>query len=184
VSNLYVVPLVQTTLPGLTDSSGNPIEVSVPEYSVNASDPLYGATYVSMPLIGASLSLIATAPNAALAAESDVFAFPADLTPAMSDTDIDALTAVLENANVPTTFLVPGVTYEAAAQTIGAIAQVLQQASGAGTPITLGSQSPSQGKGKTGGSAGGSSTQNAALLASAAAWTTPIILSTGEEGAL
>jgi hypothetical protein len=182
-TQLYLVPLVQTTFPDLVDAQGNPITANVPEYSVNVGDPLYGVTYACMPLVGASLALIATDSNAALAAESDVFAFPANLDSEMTDADIATLTTVLQNANVPTDFLVAGITYQDCADTIGAIAQVLQQAAGAGTPIQLGSPSPSQGVGKIGG-VGGSTPQNA-LLASAAQWTAPLILdSTGGGSAL
>ena len=93
-TQLFVVPVVQTT-----DQLGNTI--NVPEYF---DTDLSGSTFACMPLTGASLSCSATAENDALAAESDVFAFPADLTPTMSDADIAALTAVLQNANVPTDF--------------------------------------------------------------------------------
>lgn len=180
-TQLFVVPLVQTTFDFLVDAQGNPITANVPEYY---DSDLLNATYASMPLTGCALALIATAPNAALAAESDVFAFPANLDSEMSDADITALTSVLQNANVPTDFLASGITYQAAANTIGAIAQVLQQAAGAGTPIQLGSPSPSQGVGKIGG-IGGSTPQNAALLASAAAYTGALILdSTGDGFAL
>jgi hypothetical protein len=179
-TQLYVVPLVQTTLPGFVDVNGNPITLTVPEYSVNSGDPLYGVTYASMPLTGLSLALVATAENDSLATESDVFAFPADLTQTMTDADITALTTILASANLPTSFLVSGITYDGAAQTIGAIAQTLQQATGTGMPITL--APVSKGVGKAGG--GGSSATQNALLASAAQWTAPLILNAGGGSAL
>jgi hypothetical protein len=173
MSQLFVIPLVQTTLPGLVDAQGNPIAINVPEYSVNDTDPLYGAAYTCMPLTGAGIALVATAPNSVLAAESDVFAFPADLTAEMSDSDITALSTVLQNANVPTDFLVSPITYAQAARTIGQIAQTLQQAAGGGSQITLGGVrvGASQGVGEVGGS-------GSTLLATAAQWTAPLILGT------
>lgn len=182
-TQLYLVPLVQTTFPWRLDAEGNPLTALVPEYSVNEGDPLFGAAFVCMPLDGAGLALVASAPNDALAAESDVFAFPTDLTLTMSDDDITALSTVLSNAGVPTDFLASGITYELAAQTIGAVAQTLQQSVASGNPVQL---APS-GNAKSIGSitSSGDDASASDLLASAAQWDAPLVLSTaGDDFAL
>jgi hypothetical protein len=173
MSQLFVVPLVQINL---TDFQGNQITRNVPEYSTDSGDPLYGVSFNCMPLTGAGIALVATAPNPALADESDCFAFPSngDLTTQMTNDDIASLTTVLQNVNVPTDFLVSPITYAQAARTIGQIAQTLQMAAGAGNPVQLGGVS--QGAGRGVGEIGGSSNTDSELLAVAAEWSSPLIL--------
>jgi hypothetical protein len=179
MSALYVVPLVQTTQFGFVDGSGNPLQINVPKYF---DSDLAGQVFAAMPLTGANLALIATAENDALASESDVFSFGPNLDSVMTDDDLAALTTILQNASVPTDFLVQPITYQAAAQMLGAIAQTLQQAAGAGNPIQLGSS----GNAQKVGSLGSPASQNAGteLLASAAQFNAPLILDSGNGSAL
>ncbi len=111
--------------------------------------------------------------NSALSAESDVFTFPADLTTVMQDADVAALAAYLATANVPSTQIVAGMTFNAALQTIATIFLAMQAIAGStgsaifASGITLDSAigdtsaaavvpSQSQGLGKGNKSTGGS----------------------------
>jgi hypothetical protein len=88
---------------------------------------LVGTTYVMMPFGLELCGILATDANSALAAESDVYAFPSDLTSVLADTDVDALNGWLSNYSIPSSQIVSGLSFAEAARSLAQIAQVLQR---------------------------------------------------------
>ena len=100
--NFYLVPLAPTTIGGRTTLA--------PKYF---QTDLAGASFSSIPFGTRSVALLSlAAPNTALATEPDVYAFPADLTTPLVDSDVVALDAYLQNADIPYTWLTPGMSFQ------------------------------------------------------------------------
>lgn len=137
--NFYIVPTAEQTINGQT--------VTAPEY---VSTDLAGLAFSFVPfgVEGCGLLTLA-APNSALAAKSDVYAFPADLTTTLAAADVTALGSFLENLNIPNSFLTVGTTWQSVVRQIAQIFLAVQYAEGpAGTNgasifVTLISPTPS-----------------------------------------
>lgn len=124
MSYYFLVPTTQQSQNGQT--------VTAPEY---LSTDLAGVNFGSIPFGAEPLALLAlTAPNSALAAETDVYAFPADTTTLLQASDVTTLGAYLSNLNLPSSFLVAGMTFQSVVRQSAQIALTLQYAEGpAGT---------------------------------------------------
>lgn len=96
----------------------------VPEYT---STDLAGKSYVAMPFGLELITLVATDPNPALAAEPDVYAFPTDLSQVLANADVLALSSWLVNYNIPLSQIVAGMTFATAARSLAQLCQVLQR---------------------------------------------------------
>jgi hypothetical protein len=94
--------------------------VSAPKY---LRTDLSGLAFSCIPFGGEGTMCILTlaAPNPALAAESDVYAFSADLTATMSAPDVALLDAFLTAANIPSDQLSSGMSFGDALQIIARV---------------------------------------------------------------
>lgn len=102
MSQYFLIPVVQATINGSA--------VSVPKYY---DTDLAGQTYSSIPYGVEGLTLVSTAPNAALAAESDVYPFPEDVTRILDDEGSAVLDEFLATYSVPTDLIVSGMPFVA-----------------------------------------------------------------------
>jgi hypothetical protein len=108
--------------------------IQAPKYS---STDMAGASYSCVPYRSEEWCVVAlAAQKAALAAESDVYAFPADLSATLQDSDVSTLATFL--ANVPSDQIVAGMTFEDALMVIASTFLVAQAISGStGTEILV-----------------------------------------------
>ena len=152
MSNFYLVPVDPTQIGDDT--------VSAPKYMLT---DLAGLNITCIPYGAEPLTLLSlTAPNAALAAEADVYAFPNDLSETLSDQDVAALDSYLSDANVPSAFLTVGMTFQDVVRQLAQVFLLAQAISSEndGASIfpsgtTVDSPIVSQTMGKGGGSTGG-----------------------------
>ena len=118
--NYYLCPIAPVTIGAST--------VMAPKYF---DSDLKGLTIATIPFGREGIALVSLAsPNAALAAEADVYAFPADLTTPLTLADAAALGSYLANFNVPTTWLAAGLTFGAVLRQLAQIFLVAQFISG------------------------------------------------------
>jgi hypothetical protein len=102
--------------------------ILAPKY---CSTDMAGLPYSCVPYGAEGWCVVAlTAENSALAAETDVYAFPSDLSTVMQDSDVSTLAAFLATANVPSDQIVSGMTFEAALTAILTIFLVAQAIAG------------------------------------------------------
>src|ERR1700685_2093877 len=156
----YLVPVTSQTINGQT--------VNAPEY---LSTDLAGLPWSAIPFGIEGWTLLAlAAPNAALAAEADVFTFGIGT---LTDADVSLIEDYFTNANIPNDFAITGALWSDVLSQVAKIfllAQALAGSTGqpifAGTGLTLDStvSSQSQGKAKSGNSTG-NSTPNAVATA-------------------
>jgi hypothetical protein len=124
--NVYLVPLI----PQSQTIAGRSIQISAPKYLA-----LVGQSFMSLPYEGISIVSLA-APNTALEAEPDVYAFPSNFSALMTSADVAALSTFLTAVNVPTSQIVTGLTFAEALQIIAKIFLVDQFLRGiSGAPI-------------------------------------------------
>src|ERR1700730_15652800 len=97
--NYYLVPTEQAVvIPNLPAAT-------VPKYW----DNLVGLDWAIVPFGIEGIALLSlAAPNAALAAESDVFAFPSDLTALLTGADVSKLSAYCGNYKIPSKWVAKG----------------------------------------------------------------------------
>ena len=165
MSNFYLVPVDPTQIGDDT--------VSAPKYMLT---DLAGLNITCIPYGAEPLTLLSlTAPNAALAAEADVYAFPDDLSEALTDSDVTTLSAYLDNANVPSTFLTVGMTFQDVVRQIAQVFLLAQaissESDGASifpSGTTVDSPIASQTMGKGGGNSGGIGGSTPSALANVA----------------
>jgi hypothetical protein len=132
--NFYLVPLVLTTGP-------NNQQITAPKY---AATDLANVSYSSMPYGGEGVALVSlVAPNAALAAEPDVYAFPTDLTQQLASTDVAALAAFVQPCNIPSSWILFGATFQSVLTQLAQIFLCMQAISG-GNPVFAGTQNTPQ----------------------------------------
>jgi hypothetical protein len=107
-------------------------EIIAPEY---LTTDLANLSFGSIPCGVEPIALVAlAAPNSALAAESDVFAFPSNLSTTLAASDVTTLVAFLSNLNIPNSFLAAGATFQSVVRQIAQIFLAVQYAEGpAGT---------------------------------------------------
>jgi len=161
--NYYLCPTASFTVGSQTFTG--------PEYM---QTDLAGQNYTCIPYGVESIVLIATAENAALAAESDVYAFPSDLTELVTDTDVMNLDTYLGNVNIPSSFVTSGMAWRDVLLQIAQIFLVAQAVSGAannasifpsGATVDSSLSSPAQSSGNL--KLGGSQQQPSALATAA-----------------
>ena len=130
--NFYLVPLVLTTGP-------NNQQITAPKY---AATDLANVSYSSMPYGGEGVALVSlVAPNAALAAEPDVYAFPTDLTQQLASTDVAALAAFVQPYNIPSSWILFGATFQSVLTQLAQIFLCMQSIYGAtGATLFAGTQ--------------------------------------------
>lgn len=162
--NYYLCPTASFTVGSQTFTG--------PEYM---QTDLAGQNYTCIPYGVESIVLIATAENAALAAESDVYAFPSDLTQLVTDSDVANLDAYLGNVNIPSSFVTSGMAWQDVLLQIAQIFLVAQAVSGAangasifpsGATVDSSLSSPAQSSGNA--KLGGTTQQQPSALATAA----------------
>jgi hypothetical protein len=122
--NFYLCPTTQQTI--------NNQQVTAPEYF---STDLSGQNFSAIPFGVEPLALIVLSePNSALAAETDVYAFPADVTTLLQASDVVTLGAFLSNLNIPSSWLTAGATFQSVIRQLAQIALAISYAEGtAGT---------------------------------------------------
>jgi len=165
MSNFYLVPVDPTQIGDDT--------VSAPKYMLT---DLAGLNITCIPYGVEAITLLSLpAPNAALAAEADVYAFPDDLSEALTDSDVTTLSAYLDNANVPSTFLTVGMTFQDVVRQIAQVFLLAQaissESDGASifpSGTTVDSPIASQTMGKGGGNSGGIGGSTPSALANVA----------------
>jgi hypothetical protein len=128
--SVYLVPLTLQS----QQIAGQTFTVNGPKYFSTA---LAGLSFACVPYGGEGIGLITLAvPNAALAAEPDVYSFPANLSTPMASADVATLSTFLTAVNVPVDQIVSGMTFAAALQVIAKIFLVAQTLHGvSGAPI-------------------------------------------------
>jgi hypothetical protein len=99
----------------------------VPKY---LSTDLSGRSWVAMPYGIEGICLVASDPNPALAAEPDVFAFPVNLDAPLASADVTNVQAFFQNVNVPSAYVVAGLTWRTVARTTAKVFQILQRHNG------------------------------------------------------
>lgn len=126
VNYYYLVPLTSQALNGQT--------IVGPSY---LQTDMAGLGFSCIPFGQEGLGIVSlAAANAALAAESDVFAIPSDLTETLVDADVMNLTNFLTPLNVPVSQFISGMTWAEALQTLATLFLAAQAISGAlGTSI-------------------------------------------------
>src|ERR1700691_4067838 len=128
--NFYLVPTASTV-------GANNQQLIAPKYAATA---LLNLSYSSMPYGAEGVALVSlSAPNAALAAEVDVYSFPADLTQTLGITDRATLVAYAQTYNIPNDWILFGATFQSVLTQIAQIFLCLQAISG-GNPIFAGTQ--------------------------------------------
>jgi len=155
----YIIPTIQTTLPGSNQTVTAPkyVDFTIPFSSVPFG--LEGWTILSI--------------SASIAPAADLYQFPQDLTQALADTDVTAFDSFLGSTNTPSDFITVGMEFGDVLRGLCQIFLLAQSISGAvGTSIfpsgttlssTVGTvQSASAGKIKSGGT-----TQPTSALATA-----------------
>jgi hypothetical protein len=129
-------------IPQAFDSLGN----LAPKY---VSTDLLNKSWVAMPFGIEGLVLLATDPNAALAAESDVFAFPANLDAILSGPDVSNVQAFFQANNIPSAYVLAGTSWRSVVRTTAKCFQIAQRHVGVNqagifttnTPTSLAAQS-------------------------------------------
>lgn len=116
--NYYLTPVTSQTV-------NNPSQtVNAPKYF---STDMAGLAFTAIPFGAEGWAIVSLAnANAALAAESDVYSFPADLTTLLQDADVSALSTYLTNANIPSDQITSGMAFADALQVIAKIFLVAQ----------------------------------------------------------
>lgn len=120
-TQLFLIPQTQ-------DSNG----YTVPEYS--ATDPnnsvLITGPWVACNYGAEGIVLLATAPNATLSSQPDVFAFPTDLTPNLQLSDVTNYQTFAQNVNLPNTAVDTTFTWQSLARFIAQVCLVGQRFAG------------------------------------------------------
>jgi hypothetical protein len=162
MSRFYLIPVVSQTLFGQ--------QASVPEYLAS-----FVGTWTALPYGSESLTLVCLASdNPTLDAAADVFAFPADLTQALTDNDVATIGTFFGNVNLPSDFVIAGMQWSYVLRQVALVHLLAQALAGAtgqpifnGTGVTLDSTvaplNLGAGKSKGGGSL--QQTQNAVAAA-------------------
>lgn len=135
--NFYLVPTQSVQI----GPSGNQQTVNMPEYV--GTDITTGFSCIPYGVEGIVILSLA-APNVALAAEGDVYAFPADLTGTLADADVSTLNAYTDGFNIPE-FATAGMTWAQVLATMSRIflaAQTISGANGGNSLFTLVAQPP------------------------------------------
>jgi len=124
--NYYITPVTSQTITGQ--------QTNAPKYY--ATD-MVGLSFAAIPYGVEGWALVSVAAtNAALAAEADVYAFPADLTAVLADSDVTVLTTFAATANIPSDQFLTGMTFADVLQIVAEIFLAAQAISGVtGTPI-------------------------------------------------
>jgi hypothetical protein len=124
--NFYITPVTSQTIAGK--------QVSAPKYL--ATD-LQGLSFAAIPFGVEGWALVSLAEaNGALAAETDVYAFPADLSKQLDETDVSALTTFAATANIPSDEFIEGATFADVLQIVAGTFLAAQAISGVtGAPI-------------------------------------------------
>jgi hypothetical protein len=125
MSQVYLVPIVSTQ----QAIGGQTMTVRAPKY-LNMPTSF---TCIQFGGEGYGI-LVLSAPNASIAAASDCWVFPSDLTARMIESEASALSTFLASINCPADQIASGMTFAAALQVIAKIflvAQVLHGVSGA-----------------------------------------------------
>lgn len=112
-TRLYLIP--QTF-----DSTG----ALVPKYT---STDLSGHSWVAMPFGIEGIVLVATDPNPALAAESDVFAFPQNLDSTLTPADVANVQSFFAAQNIPSGYVVAGVAWRDLVRMTAKVFQIVQR---------------------------------------------------------
>jgi hypothetical protein len=99
----------------------------VPKY---LSTDLSGRSWVAMPYGIEGLVLLATDPNPELASEVDVFAFPVNLDTPLASADVSNVQAFFTASNIPSAYVVAGMTWRTVARTTAKVFQILQRHNG------------------------------------------------------
>jgi len=134
MSNYFIVPVVQVT----QTFGGQPQTVNVPKYSALDSTEVLYSNFGAIPFgVEPATLLSLSATNPALTAMPDVFTFPADLTTLLADADVTALDAFCAPLNIPTSFAITGMTWQAVLQQIAQVFLVAQAVSGANGAASL-----------------------------------------------
>jgi hypothetical protein len=115
-TQLFLVPQVFDTKGAL-----------VPKYTTT---DLSGKSWVGMPYGLEGIVLVATDPNPALAAETDVFAFPLNLDTTLTSLDVANVQAFFSANNIPSSYVVAGITWRVLAQTTAKVFQIAQRHNG------------------------------------------------------
>jgi len=110
-------------IPQTFDSTGS----LVPKY---ASTDLSGHSWVAMPYGLEGIVLLASDPNPALAAEADVFAFPVNLDTPLASSDVTAVQSFFQNANIPSAYVLAGMTWRTVVRMTAKCFQILQRHNG------------------------------------------------------
>lgn len=116
-------------VPQVFDSTGR----LVPKYT--ATD-LSGKSWVGMPFGIEGLCLVATDENASLSAEPDVFSFPQNLDAPLASANVSSVQAFFAAQNIPSAYVIAGMTWRTVARTTAKVFQILQRHNGlTGTAI-------------------------------------------------
>ncbi len=99
----------------------------VPKY---LTTDLSGKSWVVMPYGLEGIVLLASDPNAALAAEADVFAFPVNLDTALASADVSSVQAFFAANNIPSAYVVAGMLWRTVARMTAKVFQILQRHNG------------------------------------------------------
>ena len=161
--NFYIVPIIPTTV--------GPDTFLAPKY-------LEGADFTSISFGVEGVGIVSTP---LVVNQPDVFAFPSDLTAALSDSDVQNLDDFCAPLNIPTAFAAEGMLWSDVLRQLCQIALVCQAVSGSqdGAPIfpsgiTVDSTITSQSKGNT--KLGGTTATPSALATAVGTTTGPFDL--------
>jgi hypothetical protein len=128
----YIIPLATTV-------GSNNQQVTAPKY---AATDLLNLSYSALPYGAEGVALVSLAsPNAMLAAEVDVYAFPADLTQTLGITDRTTLVAYAQAHNIPNDWIAFGATFQSVLTRMAQIFLCMHAIFGAtGTALCAGTQ--------------------------------------------